>query len=129
MSVGRTEYPGPARPTYLGPRRRRGRKTLLARLSLILRFLVRRSLALDRGADVLFDHAAVEQVDAAIGVRRVTRIVGDHADGRAAAMQFPQELHHRFAVFRVEVTGRFVRQQDRRLAGDGAGHGDALLLT
>jgi hypothetical protein len=40
-----------------------------------------------------------------------------------------RQLHHRFAVFRVEVTGRFVRQQDRRLAGDGAGHGDALLLT
>jgi len=30
---------------------------------------------------------------------------------------------------RVEVSRRLVGQQDQRLAGDGAGHGHALLLT
>src|SRR6185503_8382697 len=84
---------------------------------------------LSRSADVLFDDAAVEQVNSAIGVRGVARIVRDHADRGAAAMQFAQQLHHCFAILRVEVTGRFVREQNRRLAGDGAGHGDALLLT
>src|SRR6185295_1046057 len=78
---------------------------------------------------LLLDDAAVEDVDAAIGVARVTRIVRDHADRRAAAMQLAQEIHHGFAASRVEVSGRLVREQDERLAGDGAGDGDALLLT
>src|ERR1043166_3940772 len=80
-------------------------------------------------AAVLFDDAAVEQVDAAIRVAGVARIVRDHADGRPFAVQLAQQLHHRFAVFRVEVSGGLVRQQDRRRAGDGAGDRDALLLT
>ena len=37
---------------------------------------------------LLFDDAAVEDVDAAVGVPRVARVVGDHADGRAGAVQF-----------------------------------------
>ena len=45
------------------------------------------------------------------------------------AMQFAQQVHDRFAVLRVEVSGRLVREQDGRLSADGAGHGDALLLT
>src|SRR6186713_430995 len=100
MSVGRTECPEPARPY---PRS----------------FL--EATRLDDGADVLFNDTAVEQVDAAIGVRRVARIVRHHADGGAAAMQLAEEIHDGFAVLRIKVTGRFVRQQDRRLAGDGAG--------
>ena len=68
-------------------------------------------------------------MDAAVGVARVARIVRDHADRRAGAVQLAQQIHHRFAAARVEVAGRLVREQDERLAGDGARDGDALLLT
>src|SRR5438046_10127718 len=74
----------------------------------------------------LLDHTAVEQMDAALGVPGVARIVRDHADGGAAAVQLLEQVHHGFAAARVEVAGRLVRQQDERLAGDGAGHGNAL---
>ena len=52
-----------------------------------------------------------------------------HADGRALAMQVAQQVHHRFAVLRIQVSGRLVGQQDRRIAGQRARHGHALLLT
>ena len=45
---------------------------------------------------------------------RVARVVRDHADRRAFAVQFLQQAHHGFAVLRVQVTGRLVREQDRR---------------
>src|ERR1051326_2685082 len=37
---------------------------------------------------LLFDDATVEEVDDAIRVLRVARVVRDHADGRAGAVQF-----------------------------------------
>jgi hypothetical protein len=40
-------------------------------------------------------------------------------------VQLAEQLHHGFAVLRVQVAGRLVRQQDRRRSGDGAGDGDA----
>src|SRR3954447_20997405 len=39
----------------------------------------------------LFDHASVKKMDGAIGVSRETRIVRDHADGGAGAVQVTQE--------------------------------------
>ena len=75
------------------------------------------------------DDLAVEQVDFALGVLGEARIVGHHADGRAFAMQVLQQFHHRFAVARVEVSGRLISQQDRRFPGQRARHGDTLLLT
>src|SRR5258706_9527413 len=78
---------------------------------------------------LLLDDAAVEDMDAAVGVPGVARIVGHHADGRAGAVQFAEEIHHRFAAAGVEVAGRLVREEDERLPGDGAGDGDALVLT
>ena len=79
--------------------------------------------------DSIFDDAAVEQMDGAIGVLRKTRVVRDHADGRAAGVQFLQQIHDRFAVARVEVAGRFVRQKDGRLARERARDRDTLLLA
>jgi hypothetical protein len=55
--------------------------------------------------------------------------VGHHADGGAGAVQLAQQVHDGFAVLGVEVTGRLVGEQNRRLAGDGSCHGDTLLLT
>ena len=62
-------------------------------------------------------------------VGRESRIVRHHADRGAVGVQLLEEVHHRFAVLRVEVTRRLVGEEDGRLAGDGAGHGDTLLLT
>src|SRR3954454_24964266 len=77
----------------------------------------------------LLDDAAVEEVYGAVGVAREARVVRDHADGRAAAVQLAQELHHRLAVLRVEVAGRLVGEEDRRLARERARTRDALLLA
>src|SRR6476661_1434779 len=54
-------------------------------------------------ASVFLDDAAVEEMDGAVGVPCIARVVRDHADGGALAVQFAQELHHRLAVLRVEV--------------------------
>src|SRR5947207_361528 len=81
------------------------------------------------GFYALLDNPTIEQVHVALGVTRETRIVRDHADRRAFTVQFAQQLHHRLAVFRVEVSGRFVRQQDGGFAAERAGDSDALLLA
>ena len=77
----------------------------------------------------LLDDPSVKEVNRAFGVRGVTRVVSDHADRGAAHVQFLEQVHDRFAVLRVEVPRRLVRQQDRGLSADGAGHGHTLLLT
>src|SRR5690349_21520331 len=81
------------------------------------------------GALLLLDDAAVEEVDGAAGVAGESRVVGDHADGRAVLVQLGEQLHDRLAVARVEVTGRLVGEQNGGLADHRAGDGDALLLT
>src|SRR5258707_520607 len=53
----------------------------------------------------------------------------NHADGRAASVQFLEQIHDRFAVSRIEVAGRFVSQEDGRFTGEGARDSDALLLA
>ena len=68
-------------------------------------------------------------MDIALGVAGKARIVGHHADGRAFAVQVLQQLHHRFAVARIEVSGRLVGEQDGGRTGQRAGHSHALLLT
>src|SRR5262245_19920402 len=78
---------------------------------------------------VFLDDAAVEQMDGAVGVPRVARVVRDHADRGALTVQLAEQLHDRLAVLRVEVSGRLVRQQDRGGAGHRSCDGDALLLT
>src|SRR5574338_581789 len=80
-------------------------------------------------AAVFFDYAAVEQVNRALGVTRVSRVVRDHADGGTFTVQLVEQLHDRFAVLGVQVSRGLVRQQNGRRARDGPGDGDALLLT
>src|SRR5579872_504093 len=58
-----------------------------------------------------------------------TRIVGNHADGCAFAMQVAKQIHDRFRVAGVEVSRRLVGEKDGRRSGQSAGNGDALLLT
>ena len=75
------------------------------------------------------DDLAVEQVNLTLRVLCIAIVVRHHADGRSAGVQFLEQVHHLLAIRRVEVTGRFVSKQDRGIAGNGAGHGHALLLT
>ena len=60
---------------------------------------------------------------------RITRVMGDHADGRTGTVQLAEQFHDGFTVGRVQVSGRLVGQQDGRIAGYRAGHGHTLLLT
>ena len=64
-----------------------------------------------------------------VAVARVAWIVRDHADRRAGRVELLEQIHDRLAAARIEVSGRLVREQNQRLAGDGARDGDALLLT
>src|ERR1700691_6347862 len=75
------------------------------------------------------DDLAVEEMDLAIGMAGEARIVRDHADGRALAMQILEQLHDGLGVARVQVSGGLVSQQDGRRTGQRTGYGDALLLT
>ena len=72
---------------------------------------------------------AIEKVDAPIRVACKTGIVRHDANRRAFAMQISQQLHHGLAIFGIEITGRFVRQEDRRLPAQCSRHGHALLLA
>src|SRR5205814_4892692 len=81
------------------------------------------------GLHAFLDNPPIEQVHVALGVTRETWVVRDHADRRPFTVQFAQQFHYRLAVFRVEVSGRFIRQQDGRFAPERAGNGDALLLS
>src|SRR5262245_28394972 len=77
----------------------------------------------------LVDDAAVEELDLAVRVVGIARVVRDHADGRAFAVQLAQEVHDRLAVPRVEVAGRLVGEQDRGPPRERAGDRHALLLA
>src|SRR5712664_623379 len=76
-----------------------------------------------------FDDAAVEEVNGALGKVGVALVVRDHADGGAVAVQVAEQLHDRFAVFGVQVSGGLVGHQDEGIADQSAGHSDTLLLT
>ncbi len=50
-------------------------------------------------------------------------------DGVAGLVQAREQGHDLDAGLRIEVTGRFVGEQDRRIVDERAGDGDALPLT
>ena len=50
-------------------------------------------------------------------------------DGRAVGLQHVEGAAHRLLVHRVEMRGRLVQDQDRRVLEEGAGDGDALALA
>ena len=56
--------------------------------------------------------------------------MGDHDQRRAVAIaQTKQQVDDRCAVGFIKVAGGFVRQQDARAGGRGAGEGDTLLFA
>ena len=78
--------------------------------------------------DVLGD-PAVEDGDAPGGARRDLAFVGDQHDRPAPLVEVGEEADDRVAGAAVEVAGRFVGEDDRRVADEGAGDGDALALA
>src|SRR5689334_21925344 len=74
-------------------------------------------------------HALVEMQDGLRALGRV-RIVRDHDDRLLVLLvQALEQLQDLLARFAIEVAGRFVRQQQRRIAHERARDGDALLLA
>ena len=44
-------------------------------------------------------------MDSAVRVLSESFVVRDHANGRTASVKFFEQLHHRFAVARIQVSG------------------------
>src|SRR5258708_36942153 len=86
-------------------------------------------LDLGRGPELL-DSAFVEQRDA-VGQREAFLLVVRHEDrGEAELVVDLAERAPKFAAdLGVERTERVIEQQDARIAGEGAGEGDALALA
>ena len=53
----------------------------------------------------------------------------NHDDRRPFLVQFAEQVHHFLSVFTVQVTGRFVGEDQLRVGHYGAGNGDTLLLA
>ena len=72
----------------------------------------------------------VTHLDDALTGSGCLRIVRDHYDRLIKSIvQLAKHLQNQFRVFRIEIAGRFVRQDNRRPVDDGARQGDALLLA
>ena len=82
-----------------------------------------------RSAHAVGDDRAVGKFDDASGVRRDLKIMRRNDDRMALTVQFLQKLDHLAAIGVVERAGWFVRQNDRPAVHQGAGDGDALLLS
>src|SRR5215213_6115634 len=96
----------------------------LVNLLLQLDYVVRRA-----GSGVA-DDLPVLQRDQPVGVGGGGRIVGDHHHRLAELVdRLAQQRHHAGARLRVEVAGWLVGEDHGRLADQGAGDGDALLLA
>ena len=74
------------------------------------------------------DDAAMVHHQNAIGFENGGQSMGDDQRRAVAHDAFKGTLHRRF-TFGVERAGGFVEQQDRRIAQDGPGDGDALALA
>src|SRR5581483_8043393 len=96
---------------------------LAALLAKVMRPLQQRRLAsLLQAALVDMDHAVRQAADQADGMGR-----HQHAD--ADLVEAHEQGHHIHRQLRVEVAGRLVGQQQRRLGHHRAGNADALLLA
>src|SRR5690625_2894440 len=72
---------------------------------------------------------AVAQRDDPLRLLGDLRFVGDYYDRRALAVQLVEEPHYLLAGTGVEVAGRFVGEEQRRVHGEGAGDGYPLPLA
>ena len=73
---------------------------------------------------------AIDQRQHPVGVLRQLLVVGDDHDGRAFALaNCFERLQHNRARLGIEVAGRLVGEQQRRIVGERPRNGDALLLS
>ena len=56
------------------------------------------------------------------------RVVRDEDDRSALSVSVVEKIKHGSATFRVEISGRFVGEDDLRVVGEHAGDGHPLLL-
>ena len=74
--------------------------------------------------------APVGHVDDPMGVRLHAAVVRDDDHGASACDgELLHQRHHGVAAGQIERRGRFVRKDDARRAGKGAGDGHPLLLA
>lgn len=69
------------------------------------------------------------QLDAAVGKRADGRVMRDHENGVAFAVQFAEQADDGLLVGFVEVAGGLVRKNQLGMIDQSAGEGDALLLA
>src|SRR3954471_24144651 len=79
-------------------------------------------LVADDAALAQLDHAAAHLVDHLL-------VVGGHDDGRTGAVDPVDQLHDPDRGLGVEVAGRLVAEQERRVVDEGASDADSLLLA
>ncbi len=60
-----------------------------------------------------FYHPSVKKMNCAIRMTRKTRIVSDHANRCAIAMQFAQQFHNRFPISGIEISCGLICQKNR----------------
>ena len=72
---------------------------------------------------------SVRQLDAAVGAASHGRVVGDHHDGVALAVEFVEKLDHDFFVGLVQVAGGLVGQNQGGMIDQRPSDGHALLLA
>lgn len=75
------------------------------------------------------DAALVEEQDAIGDVAGEGEVVGDEEEGEAVVGEAAEDVTDFLAEFGVEGGGGFVQEEDPGFHGQGAGNGDALLLT
>src|ERR1043166_2953220 len=82
------------------------------------------------GGGLVGDDDAVAEDDHALGEFGDAGVVGDDDDGSPLDLvQMREDLHDLAAGVAVEVSGRLVGQEHRRVVHQAAGDGHALLLT
>ena len=76
---------------------------------------------------VLFDPVdlPIRQVDHTLRVLGSNRIMCDHHDGNALLMQRAQKVQDVASGVAIEVTGRFIRDNEHRIVDQRPGDGDA----
>ena len=85
--------------------------------------------AVVHGNALIDSEMAVDEFDAAIRLLRDVRVVGDHEDGVASAVEFAEEADDDFFVGLIEIAGGLVGKDELGLIDERAGDGDALLLA
>ena len=77
----------------------------------------------------LVHDAAVPQMNGPIRMARIARVVGDHAQGGAIPVQVLKQAQDLSAGSGVQVSCRFIRQQQGRPSDHRPGHSHPLLLA